>query len=137
MSNLAVLNPGFSLVPSASHGSGHERVPLRLVLRTSGEETSGTLVVDQQAHEAVINGRSVELTAKEFSLLRHFAEHAGHVLSRKALLAGIWGEGYTGGMRTVDIHVSRLRAKLGTELPLFTVRRVGYKLRARAMDEQV
>jgi len=132
MSNLAISTPPLSLV-TETHGaeSDRDQAPLRLVLRTRGEEEEGTLVVDQRAHEAEINGRSVELTAKEFALLRHFAEHAGHVLSRRALLLGIWGERYEGGARTVDIHVSRLRTKLGDELPLFTVRGVGYKLRAR------
>lgn len=107
---------------------------LRLVLREHGERGEGSLLVDPKAHEVVINGRSVELTAKEFALLSHFAERPGHVQSRRDLLLGVWGEEYDGGARTVDIHVSRLRTKLGDELPLQTIRGVGYKLRARTSD---
>ena len=70
------------------------------------------------------------LTAKEFSLLAFLAGHRGRVFTREALLARVWGARYDGGPRTVDIHVRRLRAKLGAALPLETLRGSGYKLRA-------
>jgi transcriptional regulator len=84
----------------------------------------GRLVVDRAAHEV-----SVALTAKEFALLVFLAANRGRVFSRDALLARVWGSRYEGGARTVDIHVRRLRAKLGDALPLETLRGAGYKLR--------
>jgi DNA-binding winged helix-turn-helix (wHTH) protein len=90
----------------------------------------GSLLVDRAAHEVSIEGRRVTLTAKEFALLAFFAAHRGRVFSREALLARVWGSRYEGGVRTVDIHVRRLRAKLGDALPLETLRGAGYKLRA-------
>jgi DNA-binding winged helix-turn-helix (wHTH) protein len=90
----------------------------------------GTLVVDRAAHEVSVDGRRVTLTAKEFALLAFLAANRGRVFSREALLSRVWGSRYEGGARTVDIHVRRLRAKLGDALPLETLRGAGYKLRA-------
>ena len=90
----------------------------------------GVLVVDRAAHEVSVDGRRVTLTAKEFALLAFLAAHRGRVYTREALLARVWGSRYEGGARTVDIHVRRLRAKLGDALPLETLRGAGYKLRA-------
>ncbi|MGA3119798.1 MAG: response regulator transcription factor [Polyangiaceae bacterium] len=90
----------------------------------------GSLVVDRAAHEVSVDGRRVTLTAKEFSLLAFLAANRGRVFSRETLLARVWGSRYEGGARTVDIHVRRLRAKLGDALPLETLRGAGYKLRA-------
>jgi DNA-binding response OmpR family regulator len=89
----------------------------------------GSLVIDRAAHEIAVDGRRVTLTAKEFALLAFLAAHRGRVFSRESLLARVWGTRYDGGPRTVDIHVRRLRAKLGYALPLETVRGAGYKLR--------
>lgn len=89
----------------------------------------GGILVDKTGHEVVVDGRPVQLTAKEFALLAYFCERRGKVLSREHLLARVWGNRYEGGPRTVDIHVRRLRAKLGTALPLETLRGSGYKLR--------
>jgi DNA-binding response OmpR family regulator len=89
----------------------------------------GRLVVDRAAHEVSVDGRRVQLTAKEFALLVFLAANRGRVFSREALLARVWGSRYEGGARTVDIHVRRLRAKLGEALPLETLRGAGYKLR--------
>lgn len=97
---------------------------------TEERQKVGTLVVDRAAHEVTLDGHPVQLTAKEFALLAHLCEQRGKALSREHLLARIWGGYYDGGLRTVDIHVRRLRAKLGDALPLDTVRGVGYKLRA-------
>jgi DNA-binding winged helix-turn-helix (wHTH) protein len=90
----------------------------------------GAVVVDRAAHEVSVDGRRVMLTAKEFALLAFLAANRGRVYSREALLARVWGSRYEGGARTVDIHVRRLRAKLGDALPLETLRGAGYKLRA-------
>jgi len=90
----------------------------------------GAIVVDRTAHEVTLDGRPVSLTAKEFALLVYLCERRGKALSREHLLAHIWGPQYDGGLRTVDIHVRRLRAKLGERLPLDTLRGVGYKLRS-------
>src|SRR5690606_2539513 len=87
------------------------------------------IVVDKAGHEVSVNGRPVNLTAKEFALLAYLCERRGKVLSREHLLARVWGNRYDGGPRTVDIHVRRLRAKLGDALPLETLRGSGYKLR--------
>ena len=89
----------------------------------------GPIVVDQASHEVTRNGQPVQLTAKEFALLVYLCERRGKVLSRDHLLARVWGNRYDGGPRTVDIHVRRLRAKLGDALPLETLRGSGYKLR--------
>jgi DNA-binding response OmpR family regulator len=90
----------------------------------------GGLVIDRAAHEVTLEGRRVALTAKEFALLAFLAANRGRVYSRDVLLARVWGARYEGGARTVDIHVRRLRAKLGEALPLETLRGAGYKLRA-------
>jgi len=94
----------------------------------------GPIVVDQASHEVTRNGQPVQLTAKEFALLVYLCERRGKVLSRDHLLARVWGNRYDGGPRTVDIHVRRLRAKLGDALPLETLRGSGYKLRMPEAD---
>lgn len=88
----------------------------------------GELVVDRSAREVRAFGRPVALTAKEFALLVCLCENRGRVKSREQLLARVWGPSYDGGSRTVDIHVRRLRMKLGAAFPLVTLRGSGYKL---------
>jgi len=88
----------------------------------------GALLVDRSAHEVWLDGQNVLLTAKEFSLLAYLCERRGKVVSRDELLRRVWGHRYEGGPRTVDIHVRRLRSKLGAALPLVTLRGAGYKL---------
>ncbi len=90
----------------------------------------GNITVDLPAREARKNGRPVALTSKEFALLVRLCEQGGRAVSRVRLLQGVWGERYVGSRRTVDIHVRRLRAKLGPALELQTVRGWGYRLRA-------
>jgi DNA-binding response OmpR family regulator len=92
----------------------------------------GSIVIDRAAREVLLGGASVSLTAKEFSLLAYLSERRGKVVSREELLRRVWGSRYEGGARTVDIHVRRLRAKLGSALPLVTLRGSGYKLEAPA-----
>jgi DNA-binding response OmpR family regulator len=90
----------------------------------------GSLSVDAAAHEARVDDRVVELTHQEFALLEFLARNPGRVFSRQQLLERVWGVDYYGGSRTVDIHVRRLRMKLGAPAEAIeTVRGVGYKLR--------
>ena len=90
---------------------------------------SGEVVVDDVTYTAKIGGRPLDLTFKEFELLKHLAQHPGRVFSRQQLLQEVWGYDYFGGTRTVDVHVRRLRAKLGpeNETLIGTVRNVGYR----------
>ncbi len=90
---------------------------------------SGEVVVDDATYTAKIGSRSLDLTFKEFELLKFLAQHPGRVFSRQQLLQEVWGYDYFGGTRTVDVHVRRLRAKLGPEHETLigTVRNVGYR----------
>jgi DNA-binding response OmpR family regulator len=87
------------------------------------------LVIDELSYSAKVNGRTLDLTFKEFELLRHLNENPDRVFSREQLLSEVWGYDYFGGTRTVDVHIRRLRAKLGEfEGLIGTVRNVGYLL---------
>jgi DNA-binding response OmpR family regulator len=89
----------------------------------------GPIAVDLAKHIVTCDGREVKLTAKEFMLLQYFLEHRGRVISRDILLGDVWGYRYTGGTRTVDVHVRRLREKLPMLVEaLATVKQFGYKL---------
>jgi len=91
--------------------------------------TYGDIVVDTEKHTVALEGRDVTLTAKEFLLLEYLMRHRGRVLSRDHLLEHVWGYRYTGGTRTVDVHVRRLREKLPVLTDaLATVKQFGYKL---------
>jgi len=106
--------------------------------RTGSAEASivslGGLRIDTDTYKVEASGRMLDLTFKEFELLRFLATHPGRVYTRPALLREVWGYDFYGGTRTVDVHVRRLRAKLGAEHEhlIETVRSVGY--RARAQD---
>lgn len=96
---------------------------------SSGPITYGPIVVDLERHTVSSSGSEVVLTAKEFLLLEYFLQHRGRVLSRDVLLTDVWGYRYTGGTRTVDVHVRRLREKLPLLAEaLVTVKQFGYKL---------
>jgi DNA-binding response OmpR family regulator len=88
---------------------------------------TGAVEVDPARREVRAAGQEVELTAREFDLLAHFAANSGLVYSRQQLLDAVWGEGWYGDERTVDVHVRQLRKKLGEALPLKTVWGVGYR----------
>jgi DNA-binding response OmpR family regulator len=88
----------------------------------------GNVVIDRSGHAVFVDGHAIKLTAREFSLLLHLAEQRGRVVSRDDALERVWGEAYEGGARTVDIHIRRLRQKLGAAFPLITLRGFGYKL---------
>lgn len=111
---------------------------IRLVLtKTQAEESADTLqasgvVIDEKSYQAKVNGRTLDLTYKEFELLRFLVAHPSRVFTREQLLSEVWGYDYFGGTRTVDVHVRRLRAKLGDmESVIGTVRNVGYKFTAQ------
>ncbi|WP_432523850.1 winged helix-turn-helix transcriptional regulator [Kineococcus sp. SYSU DK006] len=93
------------------------------------EIRAGDVVIDEAAYSARVRGRQLDLTYKEFELLKHLAQHPGRVFTRAQLLQEVWGYDYFGGTRTVDVHVRRLRAKLGAEHEnaIGTVRNVGYR----------
>jgi DNA-binding response OmpR family regulator len=95
----------------------------------SGKVTLGDLVIDEGTYTARLRGRPLDLTYKEFELLKYLAQNAGRVFTRAQLLQEVWGYDFFGGTRTVDVHVRRLRAKLGSEYEslIGTVRNVGYK----------
>ncbi len=89
----------------------------------------GPLAMDLSTHSVTDEGREVKLTAKEFMLLQYLLQHRGRVLSRDLLLGDVWGYRYTGGTRTVDVHVRRLREKLPVLVDaLVTIKQCGYKL---------
>jgi len=96
----------------------------------SGITSLGDLTIDEETYTARLRGRVLELTYKEFELLRFLAQHPGRVFTREQLVTEVWGYDFFGGTRTVDVHVRRLRAKLGPEHEslIGTVRNVGYKM---------
>jgi len=102
----------------------------------SEEIRSGDLSIDEATYQAKVGTRPLDLTFKEFELLKYLAQHPGRVFTRAQLLQEVWGYDYFGGTRTVDVHVRRLRAKLGPEREALigTVRNVGYKFVAQAVD---
>ncbi|HVB05864.1 MAG TPA: response regulator transcription factor [Acidimicrobiales bacterium] len=87
----------------------------------------GTVTVDPLRREVTADGEQVVFTAREFDLLLHFAENTGIVFSRRQLLDAVWGDGWIGDERTVDVHVRQLRRKLGDAFPLTTVWGIGYR----------
>jgi len=101
----------------------------RLVDAEPDEIRSGDLTIDEATYSARLRGRVLDLTFKEFELLKFLAQHPGRVFTRAQLLQEVWGYDYFGGTRTVDVHVRRLRAKLGAEHEALigTVRNVGYR----------
>ncbi|GAA3760312.1 two-component system response regulator GlnR [Microbacterium kribbense] len=99
-------------------------------------QTSG-LTIDEASYSAKLHGRVLDLTYKEFQLLHFFAAHPSRVFTREQLLSEVWGYDYFGGTRTVDVHVRRLRAKLGEfEQLIGTVRNVGYRFNAADNEQQ-
>jgi two-component system, OmpR family, response regulator len=91
----------------------------------------GDVVLDRESHDVTVEGKPVELTAKEFDLLAFFMANAGVAVSRDLLLDRVWGQEYPGGTRTVDVHVAQLRRKLRRPALIRTLRGTGYKAVAR------
>jgi DNA-binding response OmpR family regulator len=111
---------------------------LRRIRRAAGDLGAevlriGRLEMDPGSYRATVDGRPLKLTYMEYELLRYLASRPGRIHTREAILRGVWGYDYYGGMRTVDVHVRRLRAKLGQEhgRMIETVRGVGYGLTDR------
>jgi len=107
---------------------------IRLVIGRMAQDKSSSkiqasgVVIDEASYSAKVHGRPLDLTFKEFELLRFLATHPSRVFTREQLLSEVWGYDYFGGTRTVDVHVRRLRAKLGDlESLIGTVRNVGYR----------
>jgi DNA-binding response OmpR family regulator len=96
--------------------------------KSSSKIQASGVVIDEASYSAKVHGRPLDLTFKEFELLRFLATHPSRVFTREQLLSEVWGYDYFGGTRTVDVHVRRLRAKLGDlESLIGTVRNVGYR----------
>ncbi|MFI0481917.1 winged-helix domain-containing protein [Actinomadura sp. 9N215] len=138
---LAALSPEWGVDDVLLQTAGPAEVEARLRLavgraaadadadETPGEIRSGDLTIDEATYTARLRGRVLDLTFKEFELLKYLAQHPGRVFTRAQLLQEVWGYDYFGGTRTVDVHVRRLRAKLGAEYEslIGTVRNVGYR----------
>ena len=127
---------GVSDVVLSSAGPAEVHARLRLLAaRTTSSANSGMislgdLTIEEDTYTARLRGRPLELTYKEFELLKFLAQHPGRVFTREQLVTEVWGYDFFGGTRTVDVHVRRLRAKLGPEHEALigTVRNVGYKM---------
>ena len=120
------------ILHTASPGEVDARLRLaisRMTPASSGEIRSGDLLIDESTYSVRLRGHALDLTFKEFELLKFLAQHPGRVFTRSQLLQEVWGYDYFGGTRTVDVHVRRLRAKLGAEHEVLigTVRNVGYR----------
>jgi DNA-binding response OmpR family regulator len=120
------------LFPGTPEGEIRLRFALTRRRTGAGEETTirlGPIALDASTYRVSIEGAPLDLTFKEFELLRYLAERRGRVYTRPALLREVWGYDFYGGTRTVDVHVRRLRAKLGPahEGLIETVRGVGYR----------
>lgn len=133
-------NPDWRMADLLLAGAGPTEVDARLRLAavrgpapvpevSSPLIEAGPLTIDEDGYVAFVRGRQLDLTFKEFELLRHLAANSGRALTRAELLQDVWGYDFFGGTRTVDVHVRRLRAKLGAELDqiIHTVRNVGYR----------
>lgn len=133
LSGLAVLAPnwGFNDFVAAGSEPAELDARIRILTRTSTDPDlliAGPLRVDAAAYTATLDGAPLDLTYTEFELLRYLMQHPGRVLSRETLVSQVWGYDYYGGTRTVDVHVRRLRAKLGQfDHYIGTVRNVGYR----------
>jgi len=91
-------------------------------------DAEANIVIDEASYAAKLHGKPLDLTFKEFALLKFLAQHPGRVFTRDQLLSEVWGYDYFGGTRTVDVHIRRLRAKLGDlEALIGTVHNVGYR----------
>jgi DNA-binding response OmpR family regulator len=138
---LAAVSANWSITDFVLATAGPAELDARL--RFVGERTeeepvretvirSGAVTIDEASYVARVNGQPLNLTFKEFELLKFLAQNSGRVFTRVQLLSEVWGYDYYGGTRTVDVHIRRLRAKLGNdhEQLITTVRNVGYSFAA-------
>lgn len=140
---LAAVNQdwGSSDIILDSAGPAEVEARIRLALaKYRAEKEVGTInasgvVIDESSYSAKVHGKPLDLTYKEFELLKFLAQHPGRVFSRDQLLSEVWGYDYFGGSRTVDVHIRRLRAKLGDlEGLISTIRNVGYRFNPSESD---
>ncbi len=147
---LAALSPGWGTTDFLLDTAGPAEVSarLRLSVARAAEDAGATgpgaeapirasgVSVDAASYTAKVHGEPLNLTFKEFELLKHLVQHPGRVFTREQLLHEVWGYDYFGGTRTVDVHVRRLRAKLGPdqEQLIGTVRNVGYRFVPRESE---
>ena len=141
---LAALSADWGFDDILLNTAGPAEVDVRIRLATSPSTSTtgepliqtGNIVIDEAGYSAKLNGNQLDLTYTEFELLKYLAQHPGRVFSRQQLLSDVWGYDYFGGTRTVDVHVRRLRAKLGPEYEsvIGTVRNVGYRFVAQTED---
>ena len=135
---------GFDDVVLASAGPGEVDARIRLLTTRSAKDAGDQMIsasgvtIDEVSYQAKVNGKALDLTFKEFELLRFLAGHPQRVFTREQLLSEVWGYDYFGGTRTVDVHVRRLRAKLGDmESLIATVRNVGYRFTVADSSDEV
>ncbi|MDI3331465.1 MAG: response regulator transcription factor [Micrococcus sp.] len=147
---LAALSPAWGTTDFLLDTAGPAEVSARLRLSVAraaadvegdGSEAEAPIrasgvTVDAASYTAKVHGEPLNLTFKEFELLKHLVQHPGRVFTREQLLHEVWGYDYFGGTRTVDVHVRRLRAKLGPdqEQLIGTVRNVGYRFVPRETE---
>lgn len=135
---LSAVTSDWHLTDVILHTAGPAEVDARIRLALTREPTRHTpaparvqasgITIDEQSYSAKIHGSPLDLTYKEFQLLHFLATHPSRAFTREQLLGEVWGDDYFGGTRTVDVHVRRLRAKLGEhEQVIGTVRNVGYR----------
>jgi len=135
---------GFDDVVLATAGPGEVDARIRLLTTRSAPDPADQMIsasgvtIDEVSYQAKVNGKALDLTFKEFELLRFLAGHPQRVFTREQLLSEVWGYDYFGGTRTVDVHVRRLRAKLGDmESLIATVRNVGYRFTVADSSDEV
>ena len=135
---------GFDDVVLSGAGPGEVDARIRLLTTKASKDSRDQMIstsgvtIDEVSYQAKVNGRALDLTFKEFELLRFLAGHPQRVFTREQLLSEVWGYDYFGGTRTVDVHVRRLRAKLGDmESLIGTVRNVGYRFTVAEASNEV
>lgn len=134
---MSVLSPEWGFRDFVVEGAQPAEVDARIRLALSSSTTGdllvgGPITIDEAGYAATLDGQSLDLTYTEFELLKYLVLHPGRVLTREHLLSEVWGYDYYGGTRTVDVHVRRLRAKLGVhDGCISTVRNVGYRFSPR------
>ncbi|WP_104127623.1 response regulator transcription factor [Cryobacterium sp. Y57] len=142
---LAAVSPDWGVDDVILDTAGPAEVDARIRLtagRLARTESSNTIraagvVIDEASYSAKVHGKPLDLTYKEFELLRFLAAHPSRVFTREQLLSEVWGYDYFGGTRTVDVHVRRLRAKLGDQESLIgTVRNVGYRFTVHEENDE-